>query len=58
MSQNIFSRHFDYSLYKVSKLLVTCTAFCLFGLSCYGITKLEQRFDDDGDDDDDDDHQA
>ena len=28
----------------MSKLLVTCTAICLFGLSCYGITKLEQRF--------------
>merc|ERR1719167_847967 len=28
----------------VSKLLVTCTAICLFGLSCYGISKLEQRF--------------
>ena len=28
----------------MSKLLVTCTAILLFGLSCYGITKLEQRF--------------
>ena len=28
----------------VSKLLLTCTAILLFGLSCYGITKLEQRF--------------
>ena len=34
---------------------MTCTAFSLFGLSCYGITKLEQRFDDDYDDDSDDD---
>ena len=42
----IFSLQTIFSFFpsEVSKLLVTCTAICLFGLSCYGITKLEQRF--------------
>ena len=48
MSQNMvrmsFFSHPFHSFYQVSKLLATCTAICLFGLRCYGIAKLEQRF--------------